>query len=252
MQEFEVCSACGGVVRKVDSEYVCVDCGVVQSRAISMVHTLPFDQAYSPTNMLTFGKSQGDTLKPQDLLKVLSRAHHNSSRTVEETRARAHQMLSQAGFEPNHKAHCVLDTILNKVLETNLGLQARFMRISSPTESTETHRILECASQKLILLGFGDDHIISNDVGGLIRKLVGWLRFSKTPYRAPSLADAIIYYVLTDYYKLKPNPPPERNNGTIQTNVLKFREKELQTIQWFDQQWRTIKIFCDGTKELLA
>jgi hypothetical protein len=186
------------------------------------------------------------------LLKVLSKAHHNSSRTVEETRARAHQILSESPVGKSHEAHSVLDTILNHVLETNLGLQARFMRITNPSESTADHRILECASQKLILLGFGDDHIISNDTGGLLRKLVAWLRFNKVPYRAPSLADAVIYYVLTEYYKLKPNPPPERNNGTIQTNTLKFQEKELQTIQWFDYEWRTIKIFCDETKELFS
>jgi len=252
MQELEKCSACGGVVRKVDSEYVCVECGLVQSRAVSMVHTLPFGQAYSPTNMLTFGKSLGDTLKPQDMLKVLSRAHHNSARSVEETRAKAHQMLAQAGFKPDHKVHRVLDSILNRVLETHLGLQARFMRISSPTEPAETHRILECASQKLMLLGFGDDHVVANDTGALLRKLVAWLRFNKVSYRAPSLADAAIYYVLTEYYKLKPNPPPKRNNGTIETNTLKFREKELQLIGWFDQQWRTIKIFCDGTRDLLS
>jgi len=252
MQEFEKCSACGGVVRKVEGEYVCQTCGLVQANVVSMVHTLPFDQAYSPTNMLTFGKSLGDTLKPQDMLKVLSKAHHNSAKTVEETRAKAHQMLVEAGFLPNHKVHCVLDTILNRVLETHLGLQARFMRISSPMEPAETHRILECASQKLTLLGFGDDHIISNDVGGLIRKLVAWLRFSKTPYRAPSLADAAIYYVLTFQYGLKPNPPAKRNNGTVETNTLKFREKELQTIEWLFQQWHIIRVFCDATYELLS
>jgi hypothetical protein len=48
------------------------------------------------------------------------------------------------------------------------------------------------------------------------------------------------------------DPPPKRNNDMIETNTLKFREKELRLIEWFDQQWWTIKIFCDGTHELLS
>jgi hypothetical protein len=239
-------------VRKVGAEFVCFKCGIVQN-VQSTVCTLPFGETYQPTNFLTFGKSLGDTLRPQDMLKVLSNAHHNNKKTITGTRLKAHEMLRQVdGLSNPNEVHKILDTILDQVIETHLGLQARSMRIASPLESQSDHEILEYASQKLILLGFGKDHIVSNEVGALIRKLTAWLRYQKIPYHITSLADAIIYYVLTEYHRMQADPPPKRNNGTIETNTLKFREKELRLIEWFDQQWRTIKIFCDGTRELLS
>jgi len=249
MSSNEKCEACGGTLRKVGSDYVCTRCGLVHE-SVSTVCSLPFNVTYAPTNFLTFGKSLGDTLRPQDMLKVLSNAHHNSRKTMLDTRLKAHEMLRNAGLPS--EAHKVLDAILDKVLETHLGLQARFMRIASPLESQSDRKILEYASQKLILFGFGENHVVSNDVGALIRKLTGWLRFSRIPYRVNSLADAVIFYVLTTYHRMQPDPPPKRNNGTVETNLLKFKEKELRLVEWFDQQWRVIKTFCDGTRELLS
>jgi hypothetical protein len=179
-----------------NGETVCRLCGEVQE-SFSLVHRIPFGQTYQPTNMLTFGKSLGNTLDNRfALMRVLAKS-------------------------PNGKK--------------DIGLRAREIRILTlAVEPTPLKNALQNASKALIALGFGENHLFSNEVGSVLRKSAVWLLLAKCKFKSKELADACIYYTFTKYNYVC-DPPPKRNNGTIETNVLQFRQKYLDLVRWVDQ-----------------
>ena len=178
-----------------NGELACRKCGLVQE-SFSLVHRIPFGQTYQPTNMLTFGKSLGNTLDRFGLLRVLAKGRNGAA---------------------------------------DLGIRARqIMVLTSTVEPQSLKNALQHASKTLIALGFGENHVFSNEVGSVLRKSAVWLLLAKCKFHSKELADACIYYTFTKYNYVC-NPPPKRNNGTIETNVLKFKQKYLDLVRWIDQ-----------------
>jgi hypothetical protein len=163
------------------------------------IHSLPFGQTFSPTSAISFGKSLGDTLNYYGLLRVLAKSANGRQ---------------------------------------DLGLRAKEIRLITQTvEPPAMKKCLEIASVKLIILGFDANHVIANDVGSLLRKLTIFCMLSKINCSSKELADAALYYTLKKH-GYEPDPPPQRNNGTIETNTLKFREKFLRLCRLLDAQTR--------------
>jgi len=178
-----------------NGELACRKCGLVQE-SFSMVHRLPFDQTYQPTNMLTFGKSLGNTLDRWGLLRVLAKGRNGAA---------------------------------------DLGIRARqIMVLTSTVEPQSLKNALQHASKTLTALGFGENHVFSNEIGSVLRKSAVWLLLAKCKFHSKELADACIYYTFTKYNYVC-DPPPKRNNGTIETNVLQFKQKYLDLVRWIDQ-----------------
>ena len=178
-----------------NGELACRKCGLVRE-SFSMVHRLPFDQTYQPTNMLTFGKSLGNTLDRWGLLRVLAKGRNGAA---------------------------------------DLGIRARqIMVLTSTVEPQSLKNALQHASKTLTALGFGENHVFSNEIGSVLRKSAVWLLLAKCKFHSKELADACIYYTFTKYNYVC-DPPPKRNNGTIETNVLQFKQKYLDLVRWIDQ-----------------
>ncbi|MEM3622781.1 MAG: hypothetical protein QXR76_03305 [Candidatus Bathyarchaeia archaeon] len=198
MQEYERCVQCGGPIQRRKHELVCMECGLVQGEAVSMVHRLPMDVTYQPTNLLVFGKGLGDTLDHNGLLRVLAKAPNGTK---------------------------------------DLGLRARFIRIlTQMVEPPPLKKALEHASKTLSLLKFDQDHLVSNDVGALIRKCFAWAFLTRQQISQKQLAHAAIFYVLNRKYGLTPVPAPTRQNGYIKTQALLFMEKYLKLCEFIDKQ----------------
>lgn len=202
MQEYERCVQCGGPIQRRDHELVCMECGLVQGEAVSMVHRLPMDVTYQPTNLLVFGKGLGGTLDHNSLLRVLAKSPNGTK---------------------------------------DLGLRARFIRILTQTvEPPPLKKALEIASKTLTRLKFNENHLISNDVGALLRKLMAFCIIAKLDITPKQAADACIYYVLRKY-GYSPNPPAKIENGQVKTHLLNFPEKLLNLCFIIYAQTKTFK-----------
>jgi len=179
-----------------NGELACRKCGLVRE-SFSMIHRLPFDQTYQPTNMLTFGKSLGNTLDRWGLLKVLAKGRNGAE---------------------------------------DLGIRARqIMVLTSTVEPQSLKNALQHASKALTALGFSENHLLSNDVGSVLRKSASWLLLAKRPFHAKELSYACVFYILSEKFNLVCDPPPEFCNGIIKTNVLQFEQKYLDLVRWVDQ-----------------
>jgi len=178
-----------------NGETVCRLCGEVQ-KTFSTIHRLPMGVSYQPTSEIVFGKGLGNTLDRYGLLRVLAKGRNGAK---------------------------------------DLGIRARqIMVLTSTVEPQSLKNALQHASKALIALGFGENHVFSNEVGSVLRKSAVWLLLAKCKFHSKELADACIYYTFTKYNYVC-NPPPKRNNGTIETNVLKFKQKYLDLVRWIDQ-----------------
>jgi hypothetical protein len=178
-----------------NGETVCRLCGQVQ-KTFSTIHRLPMGVSYQPTSEIVFGKGLGNTLDRYGLLKVLAHGPAGSA---------------------------------------DLGIRSRQIRCLVQTvEPQSLKNALQHASKALIALGFGENHVFSNEVGSVLRKSASWLLLAKCKFHSKELADACIFYVFQKYNYVC-NPPPKRNNGTIKTNVLQFKQKYLDLVRWVDQ-----------------
>jgi hypothetical protein len=195
------CRECGGLLRVKDHERVCMSCGLVNKTIQNPIHRVPFGQTYQPTSLMAFNKALGNTLRFKDLMRVLAQAPEKGR---------------------------------------DLGMRARQIRVI--TELQEPQRLrkaLELASIKLLKIFRKEDHILANEVAGLLRKLVAYLLVAGAQYRTGMLVDAVIYYVLTEKKNLEPNPPAIKSStGCIRTRVLVLREKDLMLVRWFDESTR--------------
>jgi hypothetical protein len=185
-------------VKTRDGELACKFCGEVK-QSFNMIPQLPMDVTYQPSSSICFGKALGNTLNYYGLLRVLAKGPGGRS---------------------------------------DLGIRARQIKlITMQTEPPQLHKSLNIASAKLILLGFEENHVVSNDCGNLLRKLFAFLMLSKMKFQTQELADAALYYTLKKH-GYEPNPPPKFEAGWIKTNVLKFREKFLRLCRLLDAQTR--------------
>jgi hypothetical protein len=154
---------------------------------------------YQPTNQIVFGRGLGNTLDRFGLLRVLAKGKNGTE---------------------------------------DLGIRARQICILASTiEPQALKNALQHASKALTILGFAENHLLSNDTGSLLRKATSWLLIAKCKFHSKELAHASIYYVLKKY-GMSPEPPEKRNNGTVETVVLKFNAKYIDLITWIDQSTR--------------
>jgi hypothetical protein len=107
--------------------------------------------------------------------------------------------------------------------------------LASTIEPQSLKNALQHASKALTALGFGENHLFSNDVGSVLRKTATWLLLAKRPFHAKELSHACVFYTFSEKFNYICDPPPECCNGTIKTNVLQFKQKYLDLVRWVDQ-----------------
>jgi len=194
------CFDCGGSLRVVDGEVVCVRCGRVWGvENVDWSVPFPEDESgvdvhfeghWQPGSSLAFLKGIGDpaldNCRGRGLMRVLAKA--------------------PSGGE-------------------DLGIRARMIKLIAQAEDPpQLRRILARVSQLLDKLGFRGSHELANYTGNLARKIVAFALIAHIQV-STRMADAIVKHAL-QRLQLKPD---------IDGQTLNARDEDLKFVEWFEE-----------------
>lgn len=122
-----MCPECGSITFDVhNGEKSCHECGVVVETAKRVASSFNQEKAGSPSNRVSFGNSNGDTLRKRDLFKVLAQGYTPGGYSFDHA--------TQKGTVIYHPG--------SKKFTVDLGLRARFVRIYVSTAEHPTVKTL--------------------------------------------------------------------------------------------------------------
>jgi len=130
-----VCPECGSVeFAHADGEKTCRECGVVIDKSNNVVASFTQEKQGNPTNSASFGKSNGDTLRENDMFKVLAQGY----------------VPEGYEFDAETKTGTIKYAPGAQKFTSDLGLRARFVRIYvSTVEHPTVKQMLEIALRLL-------------------------------------------------------------------------------------------------------
>ncbi|MEM3695081.1 MAG: TFIIB-type zinc ribbon-containing protein [Candidatus Bathyarchaeia archaeon] len=203
-----LCLECGGCLRRVDGEVICIKCGRVWGYE-NVDESVPFPEGeddgadshfeghWQPGSSLCFLKGLGDPVLENNggkgLMRVLA--------------------LAPNGGE-------------------DLGLRARRIKIIAQMEDPpQLRRILSRISHLLDRLGFRGNYEIAAYTGNLARKIVAFALAARL--KVPTgWADAIVKYA---FNKLQ-------LNVGLQNQVLSVKDEDLHFVEWFEDATQKLKL----------
>jgi len=119
----------------------------------------------------------------------------------------------------------------------DLGLRSKIAKIvTDHVEPQGLRNGLQRASEVLKCLNFGQNPLVADATGKLLRKSYAFLAITaKKGFNVRQLADSCVYYVLTKY-GYEPTPPAKIDKNYVSTNILKFEKRYLQVLRFLDTQ----------------
>ena len=160
-----------------------------------------FESHFNPTNSLGFNGSLGTNhlIRQRAICRILSRKNGGDNR--------------------------------------DLGLRSKIAKIvTDHVEPQGLRNGLQRASEVLKCLNFGQNPLVADATGKLLRKSYAFLAITaKKGFNVRQLADSCVYYVLTKY-GYEPTPPAKIDKNYVSTNILKFEKRYLQVLRFLDTQ----------------
>ena len=200
--------ACGGSLVSVDGEVVCEKCGRVWGYE-NVAESVPFPEGEGER---AGGHFEGHW-QPGSSLCFL-------------------KGLGDPALENNGGRGLMRVLALAPAQGEDLGLRARRIKVMAQLEDPpQLRRVLSRISHLLDKLGFRGNHEIAAYSGNLARKIVAFALAARV--KVPTgWADAIVKHVLN---KLGLNMDP-------QSQVLSFRDGDLQFVEWFENTIQKFKL----------
>ena len=203
-----LCFECGGRLRRIDGEVVCEGCGRVWGYE-NVDESVPFPE----------GGNDGDSpfeghWQPGNSLCFL-------------------KGLGDPTLENNGRGRSLMRVLaLAPAQGEDLGLRARRIKVMVQAEDPpQLRRILSRISQLLDKLGFRGNYEIAAYTGNLARKVVAFALAARLSIPS-TWADAIVRHTLNKL-QLK---------IALNDNVLKFKDEDLQFVEWFDNAVKKFKL----------
>lgn len=203
------CFECGSRLRNVGGEVVCESCGRVWGYE-NVDESVPFPEG---ENVGADSHFEGHW-QPGSSLCFL-------------------KGLGDPALENNGRGRGLMRVLaLAPAQGEDLGLRARRIKVMLQAEDPpQLKRILSRISQILDKLGFRGNHEIAAYTGNLARKIVAFALAARLSIPS-TWADAIVRHTL-DKLQLKVGSSD---------NVLKFRDEDLQFVEWFENAVKKFKL----------
>jgi len=171
-----------------NGERVCKSCGYVLEREASMNHTLPFDETYALTSNIAFGKSLGGTLSRNATYRVLAKTRDAESKAN----------------VPIRQITTITETVDPPIVKNMLAYSSRLLKALGFTPENNISAVL------------------AHDLGGILRKVGGFLAVSKIEVQPFMLVRAAIWVTLEKFGLIDEAQNCRRR--------YKFRESDLKII----------------------